>query len=493
MKILSAEQIRQADAFSIKNEPIASVDLMERASSSFVKWYVDRFDSTIPAKIFCGTGNNGGDGLAIARLLSQRGYSVEAFVIDNPQKGTDDFKINYDRLQKVLTVQAITESYQFPTLSEKDVIIDAIFGSGLSRIVEGFYADVVDHINQSGSCVVSVDIPSGLLCDDICSCPAVQANYTVSFQTPKLAFFLPTNYEYVGSWHVVDIGLDTKFIAQSESLFSTIETPILPKRKKNSHKGSNGRALLIAGSYGKMGAAVLSAKAAMRSGLGLLTVHVPHCGYDILQTSIPEAMVSPDPTEFYFGELPENLEVDAIGIGPGLDTKQKSLKALEKLLSKLSTPIVIDADAINLIAANRHFLNLLPENSILTPHHKEFERLVGIWSSDKERINRQLSFSKEFGVYVVFKGPNTAISTPEGEVFFNTTGNPGMATAGSGDVLTGIITALLAQNYSSLDAARIGVHVHGMAGDLAAEKNGEVGLIASDIIGYLPQAFSDLA
>ena len=494
MKILSAAQIREADAHTISNEPIASIDLMERASLAFTHWFTDRFDNTNTIKVFCGTGNNGGDGLAIARLLSLRGYHVETFVIRSSDKQSDDFGVNFNQLSKSSSIVEIQFEDQLPEIKNSEIVIDALFGSGLTRPLEGLFAETVNYINSSETTIVSVDIPSGLFCDkQIEGNSAIKANHTVSFQVPKLAFFLPANFDFVGEWHVVDIGLDKEFIENSSSIYSTIDAEfikqnLLPKQKSD-HKGTNGKALLIAGSYGKMGAAVLAGKAALRSGLGLLTIHAPHCGYTILQSTVPEAMVFPDPTEFYFGEIPETDNNITIGVGPGLDTKQKTAKAFEELLQKVAVPMVIDADALNLLSINTDLLSLIPKNSILTPHHKEFERLVGSWEDDIYRINKQLLFSEKHNVIVVFKGANTTITTPEGETYFNTTGNPGMAKGGSGDVLTGILTGLLGQGYNSQIAAQMGVYLHGLAGDIAKNKKGNYGMIASDIIDGLPEAF----
>lgn len=494
MKIMLAEQIRQADAYTIANEPIASIDLMERASLAFAHWFVEKFDNSNSIKVFCGTGNNGGDGLAISRLLSHRGYHVESFVVRTSGKQSEDFGINFDHLSKFSVIHDVKSENQLPEIEQNQIVIDALFGSGLTRPVEGLFARVIDHINHSNAIVVSVDIPSGLFCDSVIEGEvAIKANHTISFQVPKLAFFLPSNYDYVGKWHVADIGLDKEFIKNSSSIYSTIDVEFVQRnilsKRKSDHKGTNGKALLIAGSYGKMGAAVLAGRAALRSGLGLLTIHSPHCGYSILQTSIPEAMVSPDSTEFYFGEVPDKDNYDAIGVGPGLDTKQKTLKAFEQLLKKTQNPVVVDADALNLLSINTNLISLVPINSILTPHYKEFERLVGKWNNDIERIEKQIRFAVKYKVIIVFKGPNSTIAAPTGEVYFNTTGNSGMAKGGSGDVLTGMITGLLAQGYSSLLAAQLGVYLHGLAGDFAKINKGTYGMIASDIIDNIPEAF----
>lgn len=497
MKILSASQIQEADQYTIQNEPITSIDLMERASERFVEWFVAYFDVSNSVKVFCGTGNNGGDGLAISRLLKDKGYNLAVYVVRVSDKDSGDFTINSQRLDRRVSVDQITSEDDFPKIETNDVIIDGLFGSGLTRPVEGLYESIINLINQHDATTVAIDLPSGMFCDQpIAEAAVIKADYTVSFQCPKLAFFLPDNLENVGQWHLVDIGLDALYIDKAKSFHFAIShewvSQHIKLKKVNDHKGSNGRALLIAGSYGKMGAAVLAAKAAMRSGLGLLTVHSPHCGYSILQTAVPEVMVSPDPTEFYFGEQPETEKIDAIGIGPGLDKKSKTVKAMGEFLKQWDKPMVIDADALNILSENRHFLELLPANSILTPHHGEFERLVGTWDNDLKRIELQQDFSKKYHVITLFKGPASTITTPEGVVYFNTSGNAGMATAGSGDVLTGIITSLLAQGYKPIQAATIACYIHGLAGDLAAGARGIQSMIASDIIEYISDAYLNL-
>lgn len=497
MKILSTQQIREADAYTIENEPIASIDLMERASAAFVNWFVDQYGTNNEVWVYCGTGNNGGDGLAIARILHEKEYNVKVYVINPQNKRSEDFEINYQRFLPLFKIISIKESSDIQAVPEDVIAVDGLFGSGLSRKVEGLAADVIDVINKSECATIAIDIPSGLFADEPNNEGAIiKADYTITFQVPKLAFVMKESGMNVGTWEVVNIGLDQSFIDQCGTEYfvtaeELIKSYIFP-RDKYGHKGDYGRALLVAGSYGKMGAAILAGRAAMRSGLGLLTIHSPVCGVDILQTNVPEAMVSIDPTAFYLGEVPETSNYSAIGIGPGLDQKSKSVQAMTELLGQLTRPAIIDADALNIISNNRELLASIPAGSILTPHHKEFERLAGKWNDDFERLSLQIEFSKKHEVIIVFKGPYTAISTPEGQVYFNITGNPGMATAGSGDVLTGLITGFLAQGNLPLEAAQLGVYLHGMSGDLAARDKGEVSMIASDIIDHIPEAILSL-
>ncbi|MES2733664.1 MAG: NAD(P)H-hydrate dehydratase [Bacteroidota bacterium] len=527
MKILDTAQIRALDAYTIQHEPVASIDLMERAALAFTHWLTERFESTRPVKVFCGLGNNGGDGLAIARLLVGKKYQVSVYVLDYSDKRSEDFMANYERLSKLVIIKHIKNVNNFPLIGDDEIFIDAIFGSGLSRPTEGLVKEVIELINEqaagqppawpnrrtghhagsnrwtrNSATVVSVDIASGLYADaaNPADSTIVHAHFTVAFQVPKLAFLLPQNAPFVGEWTCVDIGLNKAFIAKTPTpyyyLDQLLAESLLKPRSKYAHKGTFGHALLIAGSYGKIGAAVLSAKACLRAGIGLLTVRIPQCGYEIIQTAVPEAMALADDSYENFTFVPPLQPYAVVGIGPGLGKAEETLKAFSDLLLALEQPLeessdgkrpglVIDADALNLLADNRELLKRLPTNAILTPHPKEFERLAGKAENDFDRLELLKDFSKTHQVYVVLKGANTAIATPDGTVYFNSTGNPGMATGGTGDVLTGIITALLAQSYSPLETALIGVYQHGLSGDRAAAQRGQSALIASDLIEAL--------
>jgi len=527
MKILSAEQIREVDAYTIKNEPIKSTDLMERAATQCFKWLTKHFKKDVNFKIFCGLGNNGGDGLVIARLLAEKGYKVEVFIVRYSKNCSEDFSINEKRLLSVknITVHNLTESQNISTSSinhsapsksrsasggqQSIVIIDAIFGSGLSRPIEGFVADVVYHINKSGVEVIAIDIPSGLFSEDNTNNiykNIVKAKHTLSFEVPKLAFMFPENAGYVGEWHVLPIGLHKGFISEqpSSNFMITEETAksILKPRTKFSHKGNYGHALLVAGSYGMMGAAVLASKACLRAGSGLLTTHIPKCGYEILQAAVPEAMADVDSSEKCIsgnielsstrGGSASGGKYNAIGLGPGIGRDKKTHKTVKFLIQNTTVPLVIDADAINIIAENKTWIPFVPQNSIYTPHPKEFERLAGKASNGYERNRKQIEFAKKYKVYVALKGAHTAITCPDGYCYFNSTGNPGMATGGSGDVLTGIILGLLAQGYSSKESVMLGVYLHGSAGDQYAFDYSHEKLIASDIIDRLGGTFEIL-
>lgn len=499
MKILSAEQIRDLDSHTIKTEPIASIDLMERAAKSFTHRFTSRFAAKNKVAIVCGTGNNGGDGLAIGRMLLHQEYDVEVYVVKPKEETSEDFAINEDRLKSLLTIRYIKEASNIPDFKNVDIIIDGIFGSGLSRPVkQGIFKEVIEAINSYNCTKVAIDIPSGLFADQFTTGNTIiKADLTISFQTVKLAFLLPENYKYVGEWSIVDIGLNEEYLQSLEVSNFLLEeqhiASLYKKRQPFSHKGDFGKCLLISGSFGKMGAAVLAATGALRSGVGLLTIHAPRCGYSILQLAASEAMVSPDDDEKYFSSLPDIEGYDALGIGPGLGTDELQLNAFAELLSIWKKPMVIDADGLNLLAKNHHLMDMVPKNSILTPHPKEFERIAGATSNSFERLERLREFARKHEMYVLLKGYHTAIATPAGEIHFNNTGNPGMATGGTGDVLTGILTALLAQQYSPEEAVLLGVWLHGLAGDKAAKDIGEESLIASDVVKHLATAYHHLS
>ncbi len=496
-KVLNAFQIREADQHTILHEPISSIDLMERAASRAffkIKEILNRRDET-EVSVLCGPGNNGGDGLVIARLLKNDGFQVRVYLVDIGSILSPDCATNLKRFDG--EVNNLDES-NYKEIQGK-AFIDALFGSGLSRPIESWLGKMVKKINTDSELTVAIDVPSGLFSeqnfvhkDQV----VIQAHHTISFQQAKLCLLFPENETYVGQFDLVDIGLSQAFIEELDSNYFLVEEKDIisriKARKAYSHKGTYGHALLLAGSYGKFGAATLAARAALRSGLGLLTMGLPKTGNRILQIAVPEAMTI-DVGDQFMTSIPTLNKYSAIGIGPGISEEDEVKQALGTLLENQSSRLVLDADAINLLAANKDLYQHLPSDCILTPHPGEFRRLVGQWSNDYERLQKQVEFSKEHSVYVVLKGKNTSVSCPDGKVFFNPTGNSGMATGGSGDVLTGIITGLLAQAYDALDAALIGVYVHGLAGDLAAEKKGQISMIASDIIDHLPQAFLNLS
>ena len=501
MKILPVEKIREADAFTIENEPVASIDLMERAASKVYDWFMKRCKTKeVSVKIFCGIGNNGGDGLALARMLFFTGIIPQVFVVRFSDKMSRDCEVNFNRLKEETETPMydIFSEDDFPLINDKDIVVDAIFGSGLNRNIEGFAAELISHLNNNNAIRIAIDIPSGLFADggqqsmfiahssQLIAHSIFKADYTLSFQFPKLAFMFPENDAFVGRWEVLDIGLHKDFIDNVETLnFYTTEDMamlILRKRTKFSHKGTYGHALLVAGSTGKTGAALLAAEACLRTGVGLLTAHLPKDALLPMQIYLPEAMTSIDKSETHCTEIDDIIPYTAIGVGPGIGKNAETATLLKKIIQEATQPLVLDADALNIISENPTWLSFLPDNTILTPHPKEFERLFGNTNDSYERLELQRKMSVIHNIIIVQKGAHTAITFPNGTCFFNSTGNPGMATAGSGDVLTGMILSLLAQRYTSQEAALLGVYLHGKAGDEAAKEIGENSMIARDIV-----------
>jgi ADP-dependent NAD(P)H-hydrate dehydratase / NAD(P)H-hydrate epimerase len=502
MQLLSADHIRAWDAHTIAHTPIASIDLMERASMVFTNWFSMFYEQSRPIVIACGTGNNGGDGLVIARLLTHLGYRVQVFILKISRSETDDFKTNLERLPKRSDIlrggistensDALADFYQ--SLTAETVLIDAILGSGLTRPVTGFWATVFEKTNSLHVETVAVDIPSGLFADQHTptGVAVLCADRVLSFEIPKLAFFMPENQRFVGDFDFKSIGLLPDFLEKYPPQYFYVQKPFvqkfIKKRGKFDHKGTFGHALLMVGSAGMAGAAVLAARACMRSGVGVLTVQTPSVNQLVLQLALPEAIVAADVDAETLTELPNFEKYAAVGIGCGISKAALTADLLHQVLQSSNRPLVLDADALNLIAAHPDWLNLIPKGSILTPHPKEFERLFGKASNDFDRLNILKTQSKRLKINILLKGAHSIVANTEGVCFINSTGNAGMATAGSGDVLTGIITGLLAQGYAPTDAAVLGVYWHGLAGDVAAGKMGQAALMASDIVENLGAA-----
>lgn len=498
MKILSTPQIREADAYTILNEPIDSIDLMERAARRIYEWITASFSPDEKYCIICGTGNNGGDGLVLARLLAAGGAKVRVYVIWYRDVASPDFKINLERLaeQGIVSPEDIREK-NTAIFKPDEILIDALFGSGLSRPVKGLAGDLIHSMNRAGARIISIDVPSGLFCDQPTKAAegaVVRAWHTLSFEFPKLAFLFAENEAFVGEWSVLSIGLHPSFIKEVKTKHFLLEARemagILRARKKFSHKGTYGHALIIAGSIGKMGAAVLAASACLRSGPGLVSLSLPSGASPILNTVCPEVMTIERPGDFQFLDNKLTAAFTSIAIGPGLGTDEATASALKFLIQSINIPLILDADALNIIAENITWLAFLPKGSVLTPHPKEFERLAGKSSNSFEQLLKQIELSVKFGVYIILKGAHSCISTPDGNCYFNATGNPGMATGGSGDALTGILAGLMAQGYSSLETALLGTWIHGFAGDIALERSSWEALLPSDIIAELGEAFA---
>ena len=502
MKILTGGQFRELDRYTIEHEPIASIDLMERASRAVADEILRRWpDASRRIIVFSGPGGNGGDGLAVARMLASAGRDVVAYLFNVKGQLNPDCETNRDRLAitEGATLVEVTSEFTFPELKADDIVVDALFGTGLSHPVSGGFALVVKRINQSAATVVSIDVPSGLMCEDNAYNDLqtiVHATLTLSIQMPKLAFFFPENQGFIGEVMLLPIGLSEEGLKGIATPFRLIERAdiqaMLRRRPMFAHKGTMGHGLLVAGSRGMMGAAILAARAALRSGLGKLTLHIPHACLDILQTSVPEAIAQIDIDDDIITAAIDTSHFAAVGIGPGIGQHRHTATALHSYIAEQTTPMILDADALNLLAEQPEWLDKLPTDSILTPHPAELERLVGRCKTAFERMNRAMKLAADHHIYVVVKGHYSQICTPSGDVLFNPTGNPGMATAGSGDVLTGILTGLLAQGYHPAEAVQLGVYLHGLAGDLAAADLCEESLIASDIINYLPKAFKEV-
>ena len=498
MKIFPSSSIKKLDAYTIEHEPIASIDLMERAATVLTKAITDRWNTETPVTIFAGPGNNGGDALAVARMMAEKGYKIEVFLFNTKGELSPDCQTNKELVEMMEEVKFHEISTQFvpPALTPDHLVIDGLFGSGLNKPLSGGFAAVVKYINSSPAMVVAIDIPSGLMGEDNTyniQANIIRADLTLSLQLPKLAFLFAENEQFVGEWQLLDIGLSEEAINEKETDFALTEhgdmPPMLKVRSKFAHKGNFGRALLIAGSQGMAGASVLAARACLRSGIGLLTVHIPFCNNFIVQTSVPEAMTEIDINDVRFSCATDTDDYQAVGIGPGLGKAGDTEAALLEQIESCQTPMVVDADALNLLGEHRSYIGRLPKGSILTPHPKELERLVGKCQNSYERLTKACELAQSTGVHLILKGAYSAVITPEGKCWFNSTGNSGMATGGSGDVLTGVVLALLAQGYATETAARLAAYVHGLAGDIARKKHGAMGMTAGDIVDCLPLAW----
>lgn len=506
MKILTDRQHAELDRYTIENDPIESIDLMEQAAMALTNEIAFRFDASSTIYIFAGPGNNGGDGLAVARLLAGYNFKVVAYLFNVKGHLSEDCETNRNRLVEMvgsdtsrIIFKEVTQGFDFPNIGQNDVIVDALFGIGLSKPLSGGFAGVVRKINSLHRTVVSIDIPSGLMCEDnefTDYKQVIHATLTLTMQLPKLAFLMAENEKCVGEWKALDIGLSKEGIEQMNTPYSIMELQEMKEltiqRPKFAHKGTMGHALLVSGSYGMAGAAQLACKACLRSGIGKLTLHTPSCNNTIMQIAVPEAVLIPDKDKYVVSESIDTSRFDAIGIGPGLGMDDQTSDAMQQYVKMVDSPLVLDADALNLLALHRDWLTHLPAGTILTPHVKELENLVGRCSNSYERLNAASTMATKHNLYVLVKGHYTAICTPQGRVMFCPRGNAGMATPGSGDVLTGLITGLLTQGYSPMAATTLGVWLHATAGDLAANELTENCMTASDIIKYLPQAFKEL-
>ena len=500
MKIFSAAQLHEADKVTTEKHGITPLDLMERAGTQIFNWLHQRMQGAqVPVHIFCGIGNNGGDGLVVGRLLIEHGYKVHIYVANFTDKRSKCFLINYDRIKETTKnwPHLMTSEADFPEIYPDDVIIDAIFGIGLNRAPEGWVKSLIQYLNQQRAFKLAIDIPSGLHANmPVADRDAViRANHTLTFQAPKLAFFLPESGEFVPYHEVIDIGLDPEYLYTTEPLaqliFKNEARQFYKQREKYSHKGDYGHVLIVGGSYGKIGAVVLSARAAYRTGAGLVTSFVPKCGYEIVQTALPEAMTVTDAFDHLISEIDDVPEAQAAAIGMGIGTDERTIIALKKYFSETKSQLVIDADAINCIAMDDSLKELIPKHSVLTPHPGELRRLVGEWKDDYDKLERTKKFATDHQCIVLIKGANS-VTVFENKLYINTTGNPGMATGGSGDVLSGMIAALLAQGYDPLLATVFATYLHGMAGNIVSQSNSFEAVMAGDLTDTIGKAFLSL-
>lgn len=496
MKIFDSQNIHLLDKLTIERQEITSLELMERAALKVFLWLVGHFhDKKKVYHIFCGVGNNGGDGLVVARLLKQNYFTVHVYIIPFSNHYSDEFKANLARLNEYAIVPIyLTENSTFPIIEEQDCIIDAIFGIGLTREIDEWIYKIFQKINYHRTFTVSIDVPSGLFLTRKTQF-AIQSDVVLTFQFPKLAFFMPENENFISEIIILDIELDKNGIEETAAHQFYLDSNEIKKRYqpigKFSHKGTQGHALLIGGCFGKMGSMVLASRAALRSGCGLVTVLVSKCGYEILQTASPESMVITDENYHKITKIEFDFNPKAIGIGMGIGQDDETVVAFYEFLSNTKLPLVIDADGLNILASNPDWLSLLPKNSILTPHPKELERLIGGWRDDFDKIEKTQLFAQQYHLIVLIKGAYTLILDDK-NIFVNPTGNQALATGGSGDVLAGMITSFRAQGYSAIDAALLGVYLHGKTANIAVEEMGHESFIASDIITYLGKAFLEL-
>ena len=497
MKIFSSEQIKNWDTCTIKEENISSELLMERAAAACYQWLIVNEFTQQPILLFCGKGNNGGDGLALARMLIQNNIPVIIYILELGKTGSSDFQTNLQKLHQLTSdIHFIQSVFFFPVVEKDHLIIDALFGTGLNKSLDGIALQLVDHLNKSGASIISIDIPSGLFCDKSTSGHlAIHATHTLSFQSIKLAFLFPENDINVGEFHILQIGLSRTYEQEEPAVYEMIDEAvihaIIKPRNKFCHKGNFGHAAILAGSYGMMGAAVLAAKGCMNAGVGKLTCLIPSCGYEIMQSTIPEAMCKISGERF----INENIDIfgyDAVGIGPGIGLQKGSAIVLHEIFLSANKQLVLDADALNVISGDRELLANIPRGTVITPHQKEYERLFGTASNDFERLQNAIKNASQLNIYIVLKSHYTAIITPLGKVYFNNTGNPGMAKAGMGDVLTGMITGLIAQQYTLPEAAILAVYLHGLAGDIAGSKYSQQAMQASDLVVCIADAWKSL-
>lgn len=479
MKLYDAAQLKARDLFTTKKLGITSFELMTKASKALSKEIVKLVpNQDMPIHIFCGNGNNGGDGMLIAKQLRNEFMNVTVYECAVSAEDSIDYGLAEQEAKSVSNINFVPlkKEKDFPSLT-KGIVIDALLGSGINRALEGNVKDIVAKINQCGLTIVSIDLPSGMPVDGILQGECIKATYTLTVEDYKASFFYEENNDYIVEVMAVPIGLSKEYEAETSLHYLTvsmIDEWFLPRRKF-SHKGDYGHSLLVCGSKGMAGAAVLSTAAALKSGVGLVTACVDECINDVLQVSQPEAMTINDL------KAADLSRFASIGVGSGLGQSDEAKAKVDWLLTNASCPLIIDADALNIIALE-NWLDRIPKKSILTPHPKEYDRLFGNHNGHFDRCQSQVKNSKKYQIYIVLKTAHTSVATPEGNLYFNTTGNAGMAKGGSGDVLTGYMSGLVAMLGDHSKAAMAAVYLHGQAGDKAKAKWGERSMKSGDLI-----------
>lgn len=502
MKIFGNDTLRAIDKLTIENEGVTSLELIERAAEAITNEIMLRWRPNKKVSVFAGPGNNGADALVVSRMLIEQGFTPEIYLFNIGRKHLNSecaqcrdclIEMGYTNIIEVV------DNFRLPELDPDQLVIDGLFGSGLKNSLMGGFITLVRYINESQATIVSIDVPSGLHGDwnpSPVNRDIIHANLTLTIQLPRLAFLFKENAELVGEWKILDIGLSADAIRNAPTDFYFVEKSdirqVIRRRDSFASKADCGSGLIIAGSYGMMGAAVLCAKGALRSGAGKITVHSPRCGYSVMQSSVPEVLFDADSHDIVLKDIVPSRNYNAIAVGPGIGVNEATVTTLEEFLKRSQSPVILDADALNCIAKRPALLNYIPTDSILTPHAAEFDRIFGVHKNDECRLQKAIEMARKYGVIIVLKGRYTAIVRRDGRVYFNSSGNAALATAGSGDVLTGLMLGFMAQGYAPEIASLISVYVHGVAGELASEEHGIHGVTAGDVAQNVGRAIKQI-
>lgn len=501
MKILTTSQFKDLDKAAAENMDKGMVDLVDKTALALSDWVREHISVSNSILVFAGTGNNGADGIALARLLHEEHYKTYVYLINYSDKRSEANTRQLELYkQSGGAIMVIDDAGKLPDLDSKTIVIDALLGTGSNRKMEGLLLETVKYLNEQKAVRIAIDLPSGLNPDSHSEGPAVEANITLVLEAPKLALMFAENEKYVGEWYLIPLNLHPAFIrnlkTQLHLISADLATNIIKShpRKKFSHKGTFGKALIAGGSRGKYGAVLMAVNAALRSGCGYVTAHIPAEAAAIMHTVSPQTLVEADKGEKEITTIPDPALYDAFAIGIGMGVSRNTESALESFLDlvELEHNVVLDADAINIIAKSKHLQGMLSPNTIITPHIKEFERLAGKADNDYERMEQLQNLSAKLNCIIILKGAHTMVSLPDGHIFFNSTGNVGLAKAGSGDALTGLLAGLLAQGLQSFEAALLGIYIHGLAADLAAKTTGTRSMLIEDVIGKFAEAFNSI-